>query len=220
MKKHPISRLQVYLYIYISSIWQYAFVRIIHCSIIVTVMTTCAIGVFSMVWNIKTYILANSQNVMLWTKKSMNRLHSLSPEIMCHEPETPENGQRDGADTSFDAIVQYSCNPGYTLTGTNTIICQENGQWSASIPRCAGTVQLWYIECWKCLNNKVCDMVITNNNDWYVIWFMIPYVGQEVPTSLQAIFLKVCSRTRIFKLYFLYRMWIPADKYQNRFKIL
>ncbi|GFU85370.1 e-selectin [Trichonephila clavipes] len=34
-------------------------------------------------------------------------------------------------------ICTITCQPGYTLTGTGTLICQTNGQWSGSIPTCS-----------------------------------------------------------------------------------
>ena len=53
-------------------------------------------------------------------------------------PDSPSNGNvtlTDG-DTQYGAIATYSCNSGYTLTGTTDRQCQSNGQWNASNPTC------------------------------------------------------------------------------------
>ena len=40
-------------------------------------------------------------------------------------------------------FVQYTCNPGYHITGlakyTVKVTCKQNGQWSREIPTCSGT---------------------------------------------------------------------------------
>ena len=35
-------------------------------------------------------------------------------------------------------VATYTCNPGYTLTGDNTTICESGGSWSSSAQTCEG----------------------------------------------------------------------------------
>ena len=63
--------------------------------------------------------------------------HVLSPAVNCGDPGTPRNGRRTGSSTTYNSVVTYTCNTGYTLTqGSNRRTCQSNGQWSGTAPRC------------------------------------------------------------------------------------
>ena len=55
---------------------------------------------------------------------------------MCKPPNTPAGGNISVSDDGM--IVQYSCEEGYTLTGTNTRNCQTDGSgWDESDPSCS-----------------------------------------------------------------------------------
>ena len=54
----------------------------------------------------------------------------------CNDPGIPDNGQRDGNSFIYNAVVLYSCNNGYNLTGESTLTCQSDGSWSNTIPSC------------------------------------------------------------------------------------
>ena len=56
--------------------------------------------------------------------------------INCGDPGTPTNGQRNVSSTTYNSVVTYTCDEGYTLQGSNTRTCQSNGQWTESIPQC------------------------------------------------------------------------------------
>ena len=63
--------------------------------------------------------------------------HVLHPAVNCGNPGTPSNGQRTGSSTTYNSVVTYTCNRGYTLIqGSNSRTCQSDGQWSGSLPRC------------------------------------------------------------------------------------
>ena len=38
--------------------------------------------------------------------------------------------------TTYNSVVTYTCNTGYTRQGSNRRTCQSNGLWSGSLPRC------------------------------------------------------------------------------------
>ena len=56
--------------------------------------------------------------------------------IHCSDPGTPTNGQRSLSSTTYNSVVTYTCDVGYTLQGANSRTCQSNGQWSGSVPQC------------------------------------------------------------------------------------
>ena len=56
----------------------------------------------------------------------------------CGDPGTPANGQRSLSSTTYNSVVTYTCDVGYTLQGSNSRTCQSNGQWSGSVPQCIG----------------------------------------------------------------------------------
>ena len=69
--------------------------------------------------------------------------------VSCGVPGTPTNGQRSLSSTTYNSVVTYTCDVGYTLHGSNSRICQSSGQWSGSVPQCNRefTVTLTYERC-------------------------------------------------------------------------
>ena len=59
-----------------------------------------------------------------------------SPAVDCGDPGTPTNGQRTLSSTTYNSVVTYTCDVGYTLQGSNSRTCQSDGQWSGSVPPC------------------------------------------------------------------------------------
>uniref|UniRef100_A0A3Q2Q9C4 CUB and Sushi multiple domains 3 n=1 Tax=Fundulus heteroclitus TaxID=8078 RepID=A0A3Q2Q9C4_FUNHE len=54
----------------------------------------------------------------------------------CGDPGVPSKGRRDGRSFIFKSEVTFSCSAPYVLVGSTTRICQEDGTWSGSQPRC------------------------------------------------------------------------------------
>ena len=75
------------------------------------------------------------------------------PAVNCGDPGTPSNGRRTGSSTTYNSVVTYTCNTGYTRQGSNRRTCQSNGQWSGSLPQC---------------NRKFCVVLIV-----FLYWFYI-----------------------------------------------
>ena len=63
---------------------------------------------------------------------------SASSDIDCGYPGTPTNGERALSNTTYNSVVTYTCDVGYTLQGSDSRTCQSNGQWSGSVPQCNG----------------------------------------------------------------------------------
>ncbi|MGH0179750.1 UNVERIFIED_CONTAM: hypothetical protein FKN15_016395 [Acipenser sinensis] len=56
--------------------------------------------------------------------------------ISCGELSSPPNGNRIGTLTTYGATAIFTCNTGYTLTGSHVRECQDNGLWSGTDTRC------------------------------------------------------------------------------------
>ncbi|XP_059167874.1 sushi, von Willebrand factor type A, EGF and pentraxin domain-containing protein 1-like [Physella acuta] len=61
-------------------------------------------------------------------------------EVDCGAPAEIPNGIISGDTYVFKNYVLYQCNQGYTLTGPERRVCQENGQWSDTHPVCSPVV--------------------------------------------------------------------------------
>ncbi|MGH0126653.1 UNVERIFIED_CONTAM: hypothetical protein FKN15_028786 [Acipenser sinensis] len=56
--------------------------------------------------------------------------------MSCGELSSPPNGNRIGTLTTYGATAIFTCNTGYTLTGSHVRECQANGLWSGTETRC------------------------------------------------------------------------------------
>uniref|UniRef100_A0A3Q2QXN5 CUB and Sushi multiple domains 1 n=1 Tax=Fundulus heteroclitus TaxID=8078 RepID=A0A3Q2QXN5_FUNHE len=54
----------------------------------------------------------------------------------CLDPGIPVNGRRHGSSFSIGSHVSFTCNPGYTLSDQEPIVCEQNHQWSHALPSC------------------------------------------------------------------------------------
>lgn len=63
---------------------------------------------------------------------------SSSAAKFCGDPGTPPKGRREGRSFIFKSEVTFSCSAPYVLVGSTTRMCQEDGTWSGSQPRCIG----------------------------------------------------------------------------------
>ncbi|VTJ91715.1 Hypothetical predicted protein, partial [Marmota monax] len=56
--------------------------------------------------------------------------------IECDLPIVPENGFLHFKEATVGSAVQYSCNPGHVLVGSDLRICLQNRKWSGAPPHC------------------------------------------------------------------------------------
>lgn len=61
-------------------------------------------------------------------------------------------------DTFGGSVANYSCNETYLLCGTESIICQSNGSWSA-LPDCISKLSM-YLCMYSCVGYTVCNRTI------------------------------------------------------------
>ncbi|XP_013926586.1 PREDICTED: CUB and sushi domain-containing protein 3-like [Thamnophis sirtalis] len=54
----------------------------------------------------------------------------------CGDPGVPAQGKREGKSFIYQSEVSFSCNLPFVLVGSSTRICQADGTWSGSSPRC------------------------------------------------------------------------------------
>ena len=91
--------------------------------------------------------------------------------IDCGDPGTPTNGQRTLSSTTYNSVVTYTCDVGYTLQGSNSRTCQTNGQWSGSVPRCNRELRvllLWEMLCliWSEHVHPICSHLHQSLSKW------------------------------------------------------
>ncbi|KAF7223841.1 beta-2-glycoprotein 1 [Nothobranchius furzeri] len=66
-----------------------------------------------------------------WTKTKFQCIPKL-----CPYPDPVTNGEMYYEDTTYQSMINYTCNEGYILTGSSFSVCQANGTWSSSAPLC------------------------------------------------------------------------------------
>lgn len=66
-----------------------------------------------------------------WTKATL-RCRPRS----CGYPGSITNGKISSYVYTYNSTVEYSCHPGYSIVGSKTRLCQANGTWSGTLPRC------------------------------------------------------------------------------------
>ncbi|XP_047218456.1 CUB and sushi domain-containing protein 1-like [Girardinichthys multiradiatus] len=54
----------------------------------------------------------------------------------CLDPGIPVNGRRHSSSFSIGSHVSFTCDPGYTLSDQEPIVCEQNHQWSHALPSC------------------------------------------------------------------------------------
>lgn len=58
----------------------------------------------------------------------------------CGDPGTPVGGFREGRSFIYQSEVFFSCSPPLILVGTATRLCENDGTWSGTQPRCIGNL--------------------------------------------------------------------------------
>ena len=58
--------------------------------------------------------------------------------IFCPDLSSPANGRVSVSGLRPGSTADYSCEPGYSLRGVETRVCQNNGKWSDNEPTCIG----------------------------------------------------------------------------------
>ncbi|CAO2611560.1 CUB and sushi domain-containing protein 1, partial [Lemmus lemmus] len=54
----------------------------------------------------------------------------------CLDPGIPVSGHRHGSNFGIRSTVTFSCDPGYTISDDEPLICEKNHQWNHALPSC------------------------------------------------------------------------------------
>ncbi len=60
----------------------------------------------------------------------------LPKERSCGNPGVPENGKKNSSIYQYGNSIEFECDVGYTLQGSQVRTCQTNGQWTGIQPTC------------------------------------------------------------------------------------
>ena len=82
------------------------------------------------------YELSENRSIFCLANASWNDSIPDCSIISCNDPGKPENGVALVQNFTYNSIVTYSCDIGYNLNGSVSIICNSNKQWNSSIPNC------------------------------------------------------------------------------------
>lgn len=56
----------------------------------------------------------------------------------CLDPGIPVKGHRHGSNFGIGSTVTFGCDPGYTLSDDQPLVCERNHQWNHALPSCDG----------------------------------------------------------------------------------
>lgn len=70
----------------------------------------------------------------------------------CLDPGIPVNGRRHGSSFGIRSTVTFSCDPGYTLSDDEPLVCERSHQWNRALPSCDGR---WRPRARSCANANV-----------------------------------------------------------------
>ncbi|XP_038149513.1 sushi domain-containing protein 2-like [Cyprinodon tularosa] len=79
-------------------------------------------------------VIGNATRVSFQSHVSL--VEDLKPVISCGWIPPPDNGEKMGTTYTQGAKVQFSCDKGYKLRGSEERTCQSNGKWSGEDPSC------------------------------------------------------------------------------------
>ena len=72
----------------------------------------------------------------------MKQIYFVTAQVTCPRPVAPTNGRIVTSTTSqiyqVGSTARFTCNLGYTLSGSASITCQTGGTWSSPYPTCTG----------------------------------------------------------------------------------
>ncbi|XP_019633428.1 PREDICTED: CUB and sushi domain-containing protein 3-like [Branchiostoma belcheri] len=82
------------------------------------------------------YVLNGTTNTTCQANGTWSNPVPTCTPIQCHTLMVPTNGVLSTTATSYQTVVNFTCNPGYVLNGTTNTTCQANGTWSNPAPTC------------------------------------------------------------------------------------
>ncbi|NXH95537.1 CR2 protein, partial [Pachycephala philippinensis] len=89
------------------------------------------------------YVLTGKTTVSCLPSGSWSIPYPRCEVLQCPSPPNIDKGNHDSQDLEVfptGLVVNYSCDPGYSLLGEASIHCTDSGNWSLPLPQCAGTL--------------------------------------------------------------------------------
>lgn len=78
------------------------------------------------------------------------------------------NGHRHGNNFNIRSTVTFSCDPGYTLSDEEPLVCERNHQWNHALPSCDGKCQVLQM---AALNSKKINILFSRTNQTYHCYY-------------------------------------------------
>ncbi|XP_078667358.1 uncharacterized protein LOC144909170 [Branchiostoma floridae x Branchiostoma belcheri] len=82
------------------------------------------------------YVLNGTTNTTCQADGTWSNLVPTCRVRQCPTLTAPANGALSTTATSYQTVVNFTCNPGYVLNGTTNTTCQDDGTWSNLVPTC------------------------------------------------------------------------------------
>uniref|UniRef100_A0A8C4ZWE3 Sushi, von Willebrand factor type A, EGF and pentraxin domain-containing protein 1 n=1 Tax=Gadus morhua TaxID=8049 RepID=A0A8C4ZWE3_GADMO len=60
--------------------------------------------------------------------------------VSCGDPPSVQRAHYTLQETTYLAVVKYTCGDGYRLQGASELVCEDTGEWSRPLPRCTGVL--------------------------------------------------------------------------------
>ena len=85
----------------------------------------------------KGYNLSNDSGIECLSNGQWNASNPTCDPVDCGNPGVPDNGQAHGDIYTYNSVINYTCNKGYLINGSHSIVCLPYGNWSSGVPLCS-----------------------------------------------------------------------------------
>ena len=77
------------------------------------------------------------ESLVLWDSLNLYFTDELSFSVInCEDPGTPLGGRKTGTNFTYKSNVTFQCDPGYDISMNVTMMCDEQGKWTDTLPTC------------------------------------------------------------------------------------
>ena len=82
------------------------------------------------------YNLSNNHGIECLSDGQWNASNPTCDPVNCGNPGVPENGQAHGDVYTYNSVINYTCNEGFLINGSHSIVCLPSGHWNGSRSTC------------------------------------------------------------------------------------
>ena len=89
------------------------------------------------------YILSGNYGIECQSNGQWNTSNPTCDPVDCGNPGVPDNGQAHGDIYTYNSVINYTCtcNEGYLINGSHSIVCLPYGNWNSAVPLCVVEVR-------------------------------------------------------------------------------